>query len=138
MKKIGIIIAVVVVIVATLVFGIIFMKSNQSESTKTVSQVTLNSKQYINSLKKINIGGTNDYIMITEAVKWEVPKHNKGETISFSIAIPYTITVDEVEYNGIYELNQSSMLKDDSNPKYNFSVTNLTKNGEIEVLITAK
>lgn len=138
MKKIGIIIAVVAVIVVISVIGIIFMKSNQSESIKTVSQVTLNSEQYVNSLKKISISGTNDYIMISEDVKWEVPKHDKGETVSFSIAIPYTITVDEVEYNGIYQLNDSSWNTDDNNPKYSFSVTNLTQNGEIEVLITTK
>lgn len=140
MKKIGIIIAVVAVIVVISVIGINFMKSKpkQDENIKTVSQVSLNSKQYVNSLKKISINDTNDYIMITKAVKWEVPKHSKGQTISFSIAIPYTITVDEVEYNGIYYLNGSSSDSDDNNPKYNFSVTNLTQNGEIEVLITTK
>lgn len=151
MKKASIIIAMVVVVVVILVIGIIFMNSNQSEGKKTVSQipsqsegiktvsqVTLDSEQYVNSLKKINISGTDDYFMITKDVKWEVPQHQKGETVSFSIAIPYTITVDEVEYNGVYELNDSSWSTDDNNPKYNFSVTNLTQNGEIEVLITKK
>lgn len=138
MKKIGIIIVVAVIVVVISVIGIIFMKPNQSGSIKTVSQVTLNSKQYVNSLKKISISGTNDYFMITEAVKWKVPKHDKRETVSFSIAIPYTINVDEIEYNGIYRLPDYSWSTDDNNPKYNFSVTNLTKNGEIEVLITTK
>lgn len=151
MKKASIIIAIVVVVAVILVIGIVFMNANQGEGTKTasqvpsqsegvktVSEVTLDSEQYVNSLKKINISGTDDYFIIAKDVKWEVPEHKKGETVSFSIAIPYTITVDEVEYKGVYELNDSSWSADDKNPKYNFSVTNLTKNGEIEVLVTKK
>lgn len=138
MKKIGIIIVVVAVIVVISAVVINSIKPKQSEDKKNVPQVTLDSKQYINSLEKINISGTNDYIMITKAVKWEVPEHTEDETVSFSISIPYTITIDEVEYNGIYELNDASGNTDDNNPKYNFSVTDLTQDGKIEVLITEK
>lgn len=148
MKKTILIVAVFFAIVVILALGIFFMKSKQSDEPgnggtdsdkiKTVSQITLGSKQYINSLKKINISETDDYIMVTEDVKWEVPEHDKGETVSFSIAIPYIIVVDDVEYTGIYELGDYSKITGDKNSKYNFSVTNLTKNGEIEVLITTK
>jgi len=75
-------------------------------------------------MRKIGISGTDDYFMITEAVKWEVPEHDGGEIVSFSTAIPYTITVGGIEYNGVYKLDDSSLITDGNNSKYNFSVTN--------------
>lgn len=138
MKNKSLIITIAIIIIIVLGLGIFFINNNKSKQIKTVSKITLDSKQYINSLKKINIKGTDDYIMITEKVKWNVPDHEKEETLSFSISIPYTIIVDEVEYDGTYELGDYSDYTLDNNPKYNFSVTNLTENGEIEVLITTK
>ena len=132
-----------VFIIGTIIF--VFIKSNntpsitsESNPKTTVSEITLNTKQYINQLEKIKIKDTNDSIMITKKVKWEVPEHKEGETISFSIPIPYTITVDGNDYNGIYELNDSDWNTKDNNPKYYLTITNLTKDGDIEVLIENK
>ncbi len=58
--------------------------------------------------------------------------------MSFTIAIPYTLTIDGKEYEGVYHLGSSSSKTKDNNPKYSFEVTNLTKNGDIEVLINTK
>ena len=42
------------------------------------------------------------------------------------------------ENKKIYELKDEAWSTPDNNPKYNFKVTNLTNNGDIEVLITKK
>ena len=112
--------------------------NNKRDPIPTVSQIEINSRQFINQLEKVKIKGTGDTIMITERVKWEVPDYGEGVTVSFSVPIPYTITVDGKDYNGIYELNDEAWSTPDNNPKYNFKVTNLTNNGDIEVLITKK
>ena len=111
--------------------------SNDIKNIKTNNQIEINKKQYIEQLKKVNIKGTNDYLTITKKVKWKIPKYEKGTTVSFSIPIHYTITIDGKDYKGIYELNESDFSKD-NNPKYNLTVTNLTKNADIEVLIEKK
>ena len=100
--------------------------------------IKIGEKQYVDQLVPVKIKGTNDTITITKRVKWEVPEHEPDETISFAIPVPYTIKVDGVEYKGIYELNDYNTSELDNNPKYEFTVTNLTSNGEIEVLITLK
>ena len=110
----------------------------KSNTITTVSEIELNTSQYINQLEKIKINGTDDTIMITERVKWEVPDYGEDVTVSFAVPIPYTFTIDGNEYNGIYELNDAAWSTPDNNPKYNFVVTNLTQNGDIEVLITNK
>lgn len=84
------------------------------------------------------IENTDDYFIITKKVKWEVPEHDSGTTVSFSIAIPYTIHVDGKDYNGNYLLNNSNQNTLDKNPKYNLEITNLTKNYETEVIVTKK
>lgn len=98
-----------------------------------VTEVDLGKRAWINSLTKIKIKGTNDYFEITEKVKWEVPKHEEGTTISFAIPIPYTFVVDGVKYNGVYELNDASWSKKDEGLDYNLRVVNLTKDGKIEI-----
>ena len=110
----------------------------KSNTITTVSELDINTKQYINQLEKIKIKGTDDTIIITERVKWDVPYYGEGITVSFSVSIPYTFTVDGKDYNGIYELNDTAWNVPDNNPKYNLQVINLTKNGDIEVLITNK
>lgn len=132
-----------VFVIAMIIFGIIKLNNKpatgiEDNSKPTVSEISLNTKQYINQLEKIKIKGTNDSIMITKKVKWEVPEHEPGTTVSFSIAIPYTIIVDGSEYNGIYELNNTAMNKSDNNPKYNLTITNLTEEGDLEILIENK
>jgi len=137
-RKNVIILGIIAIILVVIIIGVIIAKLNKNDSSNTGLKVDLNSKQYVNSLEKINIGNTNDSIIITENVKWDVPDYGEGVTASFSIAIPYTITVDGKDYNGIYELGDSAWNTDDNNPKYNFKVTNLTKEGKIEILITSK
>ena len=77
-------------------------------------------------------------MIITKQVKWQVPEHEEGVTVSFAIAVPYIIKVDGQEYEGIYQLGSSSSKSVDNNQKYNFEITNLTKDGDIEILITNK
>ena len=109
-----------------------------SKKIPTVSSITVGEKQFIEQLVPVKIAGTNDTLTITSEVKWEVPKHSSDETISFAIAIPYTLTVDGVDYDGIYELGDNASSIVDSNYKYYFEVTDLTANGDIEILITEK
>lgn len=113
-------------------------KETKNSNITTVSELEINTSQFINSLEKIKIKGTDDTIIITERVKWDVPYYGEGITVSFSVSIPYTFTVDGKDYNGIYELNDTAWNVPDNNPKYNLQVINLTKNGDIEVLITNK
>ena len=133
---------IISLVIGVIVFAIINKqeekKGNNSNPIPTVSEIELNSKQYINQLEKVRIKGTNDTIIITKKVKWEVPEHDPGTTVSFSIPVPYTIIIDGREYNGVYELNDSAWNTPDNNPKYNLIITNLTKDGDIEVLISNK
>ena len=138
-KKI-IIIGIVILIVIISIVGIIkIIKSKKSDNEiTTVTQIELNSKQYINSLKKVKIGDTDDYLLVTEKVKWEVPNYGEGVTVSFAINIPYVISVDGTEYTGNYQLNDYTTRASDKNPKYNIQFTDLTSNGEIEVVVMPK
>ena len=146
MKRNTLIIIGALVIISLVIVLIVFTIINKQEDKKgdngnpipTVSEIELNSKQYINQLEKIKIKGTNDTLTITKQVKWQVPEHKEGETVSFVISVPYTITIDGKEYEGTYQLGSSTSKSEDNNPKYDFQVTNLTKNGDIEVLISNK
>ncbi len=103
------------------------------------TKLKLNVDQDINCLEKMNIEGTNDYFVITKKVVWKVPEHEEGETVSFAIAIPYTITVDGKEYQGTYSLNSSdNSTQNDENTKYNIKVTNLTSSGIVTINISNK
>ncbi len=140
------ILIIISVIISLIIVSIVFAITNKQEEKKvnngnpipTVSEIELNSKQYINQLEKVKIKGTNDTIMITKQVKLEVPEHGEGVTVSFAIPVPYTITADGQEYNGTYQLGSSVSKAIDNNPKYDFEITNLTKDGDIEILITNK
>ena len=112
--------------------------SGDDKKIQTVTNIELDKEQYIEQLKAIKIDGTKDTIKIDEKVKWEEPEHEKDETVSFSIAVPYTITVDGKEYKGIYELNDFDSSKLDTNPKYDFKIVNLTTEGDISIKITKK
>ena len=134
MKKIILFIAIISIFIT----GCTLKKEESIKKYKTVKTIEIDKKQYIKQLKPVKIENTNDYVTITSKVKWKIPKHKKGETISFSIDIPYIITIDEIKYKGIYQLNDYNSNTMDNNPKYDFRVTNLTKNGDIEILITKK
>lgn len=146
MKRNILVIIGALVIISSVIALIVFTITNKHEVKKgdngkpipTVSEIELNSKQYINQLEKIIIKGTDDTIMINKKVKWEAPEQEESATVSFSISVPYTITVDGKEYDGTYQLGSLTSKVTDNNPKYNFQVTNLTKNGDIEILITNK
>ena len=113
---------------------------NTTGDDKTpVSNIELGKKQYIEQLKKVQINGSEDYIMITEQRKWEVPEHEAGTTVSFAISIPYTIHVDGKDYSSECIIGSSNIKPgEDGNPKYKVEVTNLTKNYETQVIISKK
>lgn len=111
-------------------------EKQETENINEVTEISLGERAWINSLTKINIKDTNDYFEITEKVKWEIPEHSEDTTISFSIPIPYTFVVNGVSYNGIYELNEASSSKVPDGLYYNLRVTNLTKDGKIQVEVT--
>lgn len=111
-------------------------EKQETESINVVTEVSLGEQAWINSLTKINIKDTNDYFEITEKVKWEVPEHSEHTTISFAIAIPYTFVVNDVSYNGVYQLNDSGRSKKIEGLDYNLRVVNLTKDGKIKIEVT--
>ena len=115
----------------------LFTKAGSSPE-KPTTKVKLGEKQYIEQQKRIKIENTDDYFIITEKVKWEVPEYEPGSTVSFAIDIPYTMHVDGKDYNGHYMLNNYSESTMDKNPKYKLEVTNLTKNYDTQVIITKK
>lgn len=111
-------------------------EKQETENSNEVTQINLGEKAWINSLTKITIENTNDYFEITEKVKWEIPEHSEDTTISFSIPVPYTFVVEGISYHGVYELNDSVWSTKDEGLVYNLKVTNLTKDGKIEVEVT--
>lgn len=144
-KKTSILIIVLcLVLIIALCSILIFIKKdsntggNVADPSNTVTQIALNSEQYINSLEKIDIINTNDSIMITKKVKWKVPEHDGATTVSFAILIPYTITVNGVDYKGTYELGDEFSKPTDKNPKYKLTISDLTSDGKIRILIKRK
>ena len=115
----------------------LFTKAGSSPE-KPTTKVKLGEKQYIEQQKRIKIENTDDYFIITEKVKWEVPEYEPGSTASFAIDVPYTMHVDGKDYNGHYMLNNYTERTMDQNPKYKFAISNLTKNYETQVIITKK
>ena len=151
MKKVLLVILLIVVIGAIVFCAIKFSNkptvSNEVNVVNTIdididiaSKIEVGSETFINQLEQVPIGDSDDYIVITDKVKWEVPEHEEGTTVSFSIAVPYTIHVNGVDYDGTYYLgdykNSSENL--DKNPKYNFSIVDLKPTYETKVLITEK
>ena len=115
----------------------LFTKAGSSPE-KPTTKVKLGEKQYIEQQKRIKIENTDDYFIITEKVKGEVPEYEPGSTVSFAIDVPYTMHVDGKDYNGHYMLNNYTERTMDQNPKYKFAISNLTKNYETQVIITKK
>ena len=115
----------------------LFTKAGSSPE-KPTTKVKLGEKQYIEQQKRIKIENTDDYFIITEKVKWDVPDYGPGSTVSFAIDVPYTMHVDGKDYNGHYMLNNYTERTMDQNPKYKFAISNLTKNYETQVIITKK
>lgn len=148
MNKKILIIAGIVVVVCVAIVGIVFAVINANKTPATpgvendpktpVAEIDLNTKQYIKQLEQVKIKGTNDTVMITKQVKWEVPEHEPGVLVEFEIAIPYMLLVDGKTYSGTYLLNAADSSKDDGNPKYKFRVTNLTKDGDIQIVVEKK
>ena len=115
----------------------LFTKAGSSPE-KPTTKVKLGEKQYIEQQKRIKIENTDDYFIITEKVKWEVPEYEPGSTVSFAIDVPYTMHVDGKDYNGHYMLNNYSESTMDKNPKYKLEITNLTKKYDTEVIVSKK
>lgn len=112
---------------------------NTSTETKikTSPYIEIGEKQYIKQLKPVKIKGTNDTLMITKKVKFKLPEHKEGETVSFSIAIPYKFIINGKDYEGTYQLNSSSSTQE-SIEDYVLIITDLTKKGDIEVMVIKK
>ena len=115
----------------------LFTKAGSSPE-KPTTKVKLGEKQYIEQQKRIKIENTDDYFIITEKVKWEVPEYEPGSTVSFAIDVPYTMHVDGKDYNGHYMLNNYTESTMDKNPKYKLEITNLTKKYDTEVIVSKK
>lgn len=147
MNKRAFIIVSIVAAICLVVAGIVVViNANKTSATpggennpKTpVSEIDLNTKQYIKQLEQVKIKGTNDTVMITKEVKWKVPEHEPGTQVEFEIAVPYMLLVDGKTYSGTYLLNADDSSKDDGNPKYKFRITNLTKDGDIQIMVEKK
>ena len=128
----------ILVISLVLITGCSLFTKAGSSPEKPTTKVKLGEKQYIEQQKRIKIENTDDYFIITEKVKWEVPEYEPGSTVSFAIDVPYTMHVDGKDYNGHYMLNNYTERTMDQNPKYKFAISNLTKNYETQVIITKK
>ena len=129
------------ILLVFILLGFIIMLSgcNKKTNKETTSSIKLDEEQHIEQLKSIKIDDTDDTITITSKVKWKVPKESDEDTtVSFSIAIPYSINIDGKEYEGIYQLNNDEWSKSDDNPKYKFKVVNLTKDGDLSIYMTNK
>ena len=137
MKK-KILVSLLVIISLFYITGCSTEKNKRGNSNiKVVSNIEIGKKQYIEQLKRISIDGTDDYLIITEKKKWNVPEQEETTT-SFTIAIPYTLHVDGKDYSAEYYLGDYQDQVADSNPKYDLTITNLTNNYETEVLINKK
>lgn len=117
---IGLIIAVI----------LLFIYRNKSES------INLNEQTWINQLTKIKIKGTNDSFEITSFVKWQ---NNSTSDVqqSGTILIPYTFVIDGITYDGTYYLGDDVYLED-TNPKYGLEIIDLTKEGDMQIMIKEK
>ena len=113
-------------------------KKEEKEKIETVKNIEFGQKVYINQLEKVKINNTDDYVIITEKVTWPKEKGDGDTTVSSSIAVPYTINVDGVDYKGTYILGGYSDSANDGNPKYNFSIANVKDTYETQVLISRK
>ena len=145
-----IIIVVLVVILIGAVFGILTLTKDKKESGNTPSNsnkvekpatsdvIKLGEETYIKQLEKVKIENTEDYVMITKKVKLYVPEHEEGVHVSSAQIIEYKFIVDGVEYDGEFQLGDVPPKASDTNPKYNFKVTNLTVDYDIRILVTAK
>lgn len=153
MKKVLIVILIIALIVIVFFAVKYFSKTDNTNTANTTnvindidtgidtaSKIEIGRETYIDQLEQIPIGDSDDFIIITEKRKWEVPEHEDGAMISFTIQIPYTIHVDGVDYDGIYYFNdyENDAENLDKNPKYTFEITDLTPTYETAVLIKEK
>ena len=132
---IGIILGIAIILGITIYFKGIY-KNNKSEPTMDKkTSINLNKEETIKSLVEYKIDNTNDSLIITQDVKFNIPSVPSGSTVNFSIAIPYTITINNIEYKGTYCLGDSTSNTIDPNCAYNLEVINLDKYGNITILL---
>lgn len=133
-RKILIIISLIVILV---VGGIlIFIKNNNKIAVNGDELIILNEEKVIKAFVEYKIEDTDDTFVITEAVNF--PKIPENTTVSFDIIIPYTITVNGTEYQGIYYLGNSKRNEIDSNCNYDLEVNDLDKDGNITIKLRKK
>ena len=137
-KKIGLYIAVLIIVLVLLC--ILILKINKKDvkpEINYVSEISLNKKNWIHSMKEYKIEGTDNTFQITRKVKFDADTGDGNTTVSFAIEVPYTITVDGTEYNGVYILGDIAE-NEQYNPEYNVEITNLTQDGAIQVKLEYK
>ena len=137
-KKIGLYIAVLIIVLVLLC--ILILKINKKDvkpEINYVSEISLNKKNWIHSMKEYKIEGTDNTFQITRKVKFDADTGDGNTTVSFAIEIPYTITIDGTEYNGVYILGDT-FDNEQYNPEYNVEITNLTQDGAIQVKLEYK
>ena len=137
-KKIGLYIAILIIVLVLLC--ILIFKINKKDikpEINYVSEISLNKKNWIHSMKEYKIEGTDNTFQITRKVKFDADTGDGNTTVSFAIEIPYTITVDGTEYNGVYILGDIAE-NEQYNPEYNVEITNLTQDGAIQVKLEYK
>lgn len=137
-KKIGLYIAILIIVLVLLC--ILIFKINKKDNKPEinyVSEISLNKKNWIHSMKEYKIEGTDNTFQITRKVKFDADTGDGNTTVSFAIEIPYIITVDGTEYNGVYILGDIAE-NEQYNPEYNVEITNLTQDGAIQVKLEYK
>lgn len=137
-KKVGLYIAILIIVIVLLCILVFNINKKDIKPEKNyVNEISLNKKNWIHSLKEYKIEGTDDTFQITRDVKFDGESGDGNTTVSFVIEIPYTITVDGYEYNGVYILGDT-FENEQYNPEYNVEVTNLTQDGAIQVKLEYK
>lgn len=150
MKKIKITIITIILPITILIAGYILtnhiLKDNNVEKNTDPdivvdkiepTNIELNTSTWITPLVKNPINTTEDTLLITTIPK--IPSTSDGETSSWTQNINYTITCNNIEYNGsiIIDSNSGISYEKDDNPFYDIELINFNNNS-ILIKITNK
>ena len=138
MKKATFFIGIIILVIVTAIIGLVMLFSwwKYDDIIETENTIELDTSMWITPLIKYNINDTEDTFEIINEVG--IPENKKGETVSFSQIINYTVSIDGVEYQGSFIFNSSSdgiIKNEDNNPNYNVELTNY-RNNSVFVKIT--
>lgn len=121
MKKKAIFISFIIIIIVVIIGFILINKNDSSNSSE--NNIELRTSMWITPLTTYTINGTNDTFKITHEVNF--PDFSSGEFTSWIQNIKYTITVNNVEYQGSFTFDSDSddIRKDeDGNQNYNIKI----------------